>query len=172
MSDQIIVIGFDDPHTSFLARAALARLQKELGLPSHDLATINRGKEGEVDVHQSTNIGGGMDGRAAFWKALADLLFTPGLSAGTASDASSAIVAEIGIDRAFTSRAAEQLRSSKSALLVLVRGVAMREQLLGVLHGFQGEIMRTPLTRIPPVSRDPFISGNGGDQESRSKKPA
>jgi hypothetical protein len=43
MSDQIIVIGFDDPPPSFLARTALARLQKELGLQSNDLATVNLG---------------------------------------------------------------------------------------------------------------------------------
>ena len=38
----LIVAEFDDAHTAFLARAALARLQRELPLPGHDVAVVTR----------------------------------------------------------------------------------------------------------------------------------
>ena len=37
---EIIVSGFDDAHTAFLARAALARRQQDLELSVYDLAIV------------------------------------------------------------------------------------------------------------------------------------
>ena len=54
---ELIVAGFDDAHTAFLARAALARLQKKLSLPGHDLAVITRECENDVILQQVINLG-------------------------------------------------------------------------------------------------------------------
>jgi uncharacterized membrane protein len=45
---EIVVAGFGDTQTVFLARAALARLQKELGMTTEDMAMVLRGVDGEL----------------------------------------------------------------------------------------------------------------------------
>ena len=45
------------------------------------------------------------------------------------------------MDAAFKRRLVEQIRAEISALLVLVTRPAVRDQILAVLHDFQGEIM-------------------------------
>jgi uncharacterized membrane protein len=160
MSNELIAIGFDDTNTVFLARVALARLQKELGLSVHDMAIITREADGGVAVQQVVNLGGSAEKSSTIWEVLADLLFTPGPSMDTVSN----VVLEgfgIGdIDRALTSRIAEQFRLHESALLVLVRSLSVREQVLGIMHGFQGDTVRMPLPNevghsyIPIARRD------------------
>jgi uncharacterized membrane protein len=145
MSNELIVIGFDDRNTVFLARVALARLQKVLGLSVHDIAIITREAHGDVAVQQVVNLGDSAEKSSTIWEALADLLFTSGPSMDTVSDVELARCGIGDIDRALTSRIAEQFRLRKSALLVLVRSPPMREQVMGVLHGFEGETVRIPL---------------------------
>jgi uncharacterized membrane protein len=74
------------------------------------------------------------------------LHFAPGPSAGVGGDATSAELAKIGVDAAFRTRFAEQVRAETSALFVLITRPAIRDKVLGVLRGFQGEIMLTELT--------------------------
>jgi uncharacterized membrane protein len=67
-------------------------------------------------------------------------------STDVGGDATSAELAKIGIDAVFRSRLAEQVRAETSALFVLIARPAIRDKVLGVLRGFQGEIMLTELT--------------------------
>jgi uncharacterized membrane protein len=145
MSD-LIVAGFDDAHTAFLARAALARLQSELSLPGHDLAVVTRDEGGKIALQEAIGLSGEREMRPTFWKTLVNLTLAPGPSTGAGDDATSAKLAEIGIDTIFRSHFAEQVRAETSAILVLSTGPVTRDKVLGVLRGFQGEIMRTELT--------------------------
>jgi uncharacterized membrane protein len=145
MSNELIAIGFDDTRTVFLARVALARLQKELGLSVHDMAIVTREADGGVAVQQVVNLGDRAQESSTIWEVLANLIFTPGPSIDTVSDVELARFAIGDIDRALTSRIAEQFRLRESALLVLVKSLPVREQVLGVLNGFQGETVRMPL---------------------------
>ena len=142
---EIVVTGFGDTQTAYLARAALARLQKELGMAPEDVAMVLRGVDGDVTVQQTLNRNTGRSALSAFWKMLVDQLFAPELSAGTASEAASGQCATIGIDPTFTGRAANQLRLCESALLVRTSGLAQREKVVGLLQGFDGELARLPL---------------------------
>ena len=144
MSD-LIAAGFDDGHTAFLARAALARLQTELPLPGHDLALVTWAEGGEIALQEAIDLSGERKMPPTFWKTLVNLILAPGPSMGASGDARSAKLAAIGIDATFRSRLAEQVQAETSALFVLVTGPAIRDQVLGVLRGFQGEIMRTEL---------------------------
>ena len=144
MSD-LIVAGFNDAHTAFLARAALARLQSELSLPGYDLAVVARTEGGQVTLQEAVDLGDERNMYPSFWKTLVSLIFAHGPSTGESDDARSAKLASIGIDGTFRSRIAEQLQCESSALLVLVTGPAIRDRVLGVLRGFQGEIMRAEL---------------------------
>ena len=49
---ELIVAGFGDPHTAFLARAALARLQKEIPVGGYDVAVVTLEENGGVTVPQ------------------------------------------------------------------------------------------------------------------------
>ena len=142
---ELIMAGFEKSQTAFLSRAALARLQKDLGFSVHDMAIVTREADGSVAVQQVVNLGDSAVKRATVWEILAELLFTPGPSMETISDIALARVGIGGIDRALTSRTAEQFGLCESALLVLVRSLPVREQVLGVMHGFHGETARVPL---------------------------
>ena len=144
MSD-FIIAGFDDAHTASLARAALARLQSKLSLPGHHLAVLTREAGGEIALLEAIYLSSEREMSPPLWKTLVTLLLAPEPSTGTGGDAASAKLAAIGIDATFRRHFAEQVRSDTSALLVLVPGPAIRDQVLGVLRGFQGEIMRTQL---------------------------
>jgi len=146
----LIVARFDDAHTAFLARAALARLQKDLSLRGHDLAVVTREEGGEIVLQEAVGLSGDPEMHPTYWKTLVSLLFASASSTGAGGEAVSAKLTAIGIDAAFRARLAEQVRPGTSALLVLVNRSAIREKLLGVLHGFQGEIMRTELTGDDP----------------------
>jgi uncharacterized membrane protein len=146
--NHLIIAGFDDAHTAFLARAALARLQRELSLPGHDLAVVTREEGGEIALQEALGLSGEREMHETFWKTLVNLLLSPcppTASTGTGDDAASAKLAAIGIDATFRAHLAEQVRAETSALLVLVTRPATRDRVLGVLRGFQGEIMRTEL---------------------------
>jgi uncharacterized membrane protein len=142
----LIAAGFDDPHTAFLARAALARLQSELPLPGHDLALVTWAEGGEIALQEAIDLSGEQKMHATFWKTLVNLLLAPGPSTGVGGDAASAKLAAIGIDETFRSRFAESVQAETSGLLVLVTRPVVRDQVLGVLRGFQGETLLTKLT--------------------------
>jgi uncharacterized membrane protein len=142
----LIVARFDDAHTAFLARAALARLQRELSLPGHNLAVVTRDEGGEIALQEAIGFSGEREPRPTYWEALVSLLFAPGRSTGVGGDATSAKLAAIGIDATFRSHLVEQVRAETSALFVLVTGSAIRDKVLGVLRGFRGETMLTELT--------------------------
>jgi uncharacterized membrane protein len=146
----LIVARFDDAHTAFLARAALARLQKDLSLPGRDLAVVTREEGGEIVLQEAIGLSGDPEMRPTYWKTLVSLLFAPRPSTAASGDAASTKLAAIGIDAAFTSHLAEQIRAETSALLVLSTRPVTRDKVLGVLRGFQGEIMLTGLTGDDP----------------------
>jgi uncharacterized membrane protein len=143
---KLIVARFDDAHTAFLARAALARLQKDLSLPARDLAVVTREEGGEILLQEAISLSGERAGQPTCWETLVHLLFATGPSTGENSDAAAAKLAAIGIDAAFRSNLDEQLRDGTSALLVLGARPVTRDKVLGVLHGFQGKIVVTELT--------------------------
>jgi uncharacterized membrane protein len=142
---ELVVTGFGNTHTVFLARAALARLQDELGMALDDVAVIVRGVDGDRTVQQALNRNAAMNGASEFWETLADLFFAPLSSASTDVEGTSEKCASIGIDSSFTRPIVNRLCSCESALFVRTRGPLQREKVMGVLQGFNGELMRVPL---------------------------
>ena len=142
---ELVVTGFGNTHTVFLARAALARLQDELEVALDDVAVIVRGVDGDLTVQQALNHHAARNGASAFWETLADLFFAPLSSAPNDAVETSKKCATIGIDSSFTKPIVNRLRSCESALFVRTRGPLHREKVMGVLQGFNGEPMRVPL---------------------------
>jgi uncharacterized membrane protein len=143
--NELIVTGFGNTHTVFLARAALARVQEELGMAVDDVAMVIRGVDGELTVQQALNRNADRNGSSAFWETLADLFFAPSSSASTDAVETSGKCATIGIDPNFTRPIVNRFRLCESALLVRARGRSQREKVVGVLQGFNGELTRVPL---------------------------
>ena len=142
---ELIVNGYSDPYTAFLARAALARLQEELGIATNDVAMVLRGVDGDVSVQQTLNHSTGRNGSSTFWEVLSDLLFAPKSSAGAATEAVSEKCSTVGIDPILRKRVANQFGLCESGLLVRTRGLTQREKVVGMLQGFNGELTRVPL---------------------------
>jgi uncharacterized membrane protein len=107
---------------------------------------VTRQEGGEITLQEAIGLSRQQEMHRTFWKTLVNLLFAAAPSTGTGGDPTSAKLAAIGIDATFRSHLIEQVRADTSALLVLVAGPATRDRVLGVLRGFQGEILRTELT--------------------------
>ncbi len=142
---ELVVTGFGNTHTVFLARAALARLQDELEMALDDVAVIVRGVDGDLTVQQALNRNAARNGASVFWETLTDLFFAPLSSACTDAVGTSEKCATKGIDPDFTRPLVNRFRLYESALLVRTRDPLQREKVVGVLQGFNGELTRVPL---------------------------
>ena len=139
---EIIVTGFGDTQTAYLARAALARLQKELGMAPEDVAMVLRGVDGRIAVQQMLHRDLGGSESSTYWDTIADLFFNPKSSASTAAKAASESCDIAGLDPAIVRQAANQFRLCESAILVRTSGLAQQETVVGLLQGFDGELAR------------------------------
>ena len=144
-TDEIIVTGFGDTQTAFLALATLARLQRELEMATDDLALVLREPDGSIAVRQTLLRGTDKNESSTLWDTLADLFFTPESSAGTAVETVSEKCATVGVNPIFMSRIVNQYQLCEPALFVRTRGLTQREKVVGVLRGFDGELTRLPL---------------------------
>jgi uncharacterized membrane protein len=142
MSTELIMIGFDDTRTVFLARAALARQHEGFGMATEDAAMVLRTDDGSITVHQGLSRDGERNAPSTFWETMADLLFVPESSESSVAEARSEMRDAVGFDTASTSRAVNQLKRCKTALLVRARGLAQRESVFGLLQGFEGVVVR------------------------------
>ncbi len=143
---ELIVSEFDNPNTAFLARAALGRIQRALSLPDDDIVVVNAGENGHVKLCESMKIPCAL-AHDSFWGVLINLLFVAGDEEpdGVSRETVSAKLAAVGVDAESMRFLGKRGRAGFSALLVLVHGPRMRDQVLGVLRGFQGHILRNTL---------------------------
>ena len=147
MSD-LVVISFDDEHTAFEMRAALAKLQKEYLIEMEDVVVVTKNDKGKVKLHQAVNLTAAGAVGGAFWGMLIGVIFLNplvGAAVGAGAGAMSGKLRDIGISDNFMKELAETLRNDTSALFVLVRKVTPDKVLEG-LKGFKGKILKTSLT--------------------------
>ena len=143
---ELIISGFDTSHTAFLARAALGRMQNAMSLPDDDIAVVNVGEDEHVRLCESMDVLCGLP-HDTFWVVLIKLLSVAGDEEpdGVSRETAAAKLAAVGVEAESMRSFIERGRAGCSALLVLARGPAMRDQVLGVLRGFQGHILRNTL---------------------------
>ena len=139
---ELIVAGFEDGHSAFLARAALARLQKECAINGCDVAVVSRGEKGDVTLREAVELNGHRALHEAFWKTLVDLLFFPHRLSRDGT--SLARMTVIGIDERFIAETEKTVVPGSSAILILVSGTT-RDRVLGVLRGCGAKTKRTRL---------------------------
>ena len=148
MSD-LVVISFDDEHTAFEMRAALAKLQKEYLIEMEDVVVVTKNDKGKVKLHQAVNLTAAGAVGGAFWGMLIGMIFLNplvGAAVGAGAGAMSGKLRDIGISDNFMKELAETLRNDTSALFVLVRKVTPDKVLEG-LKGFKGKVIQTSLSK-------------------------
>ena len=148
MSD-LVVISFDDEHTAFEMRAALAKLQKEYLIEMEDVVVVTKNDKGKVKLHQAVNLTAAGAVGGAFWGMLIGMIFLNplvGAAVGAGAGAMSGKLRDIGISDNFMKELAETLRNDTSALFVLVRKVTPDKVLEG-FKGFKGKVIQTSLSK-------------------------
>jgi len=148
MSD-LVVISFEDEHTAFEMRAALAKLQKEYLIEMEDVVVVTKNDKGKVKLHQAVNLTAAGAVGGAFWGMLIGMIFLNplvGAAVGAGAGAMSGKLRDIGISDNFMKELAETLRNDTSALFVLVRKVTP-DKVLEELKGFKGKVLKTSLAK-------------------------
>ena len=139
---ELIVAGFSEGHTAFLARAALARLQKECAINGYDVAMVSRGEKGDITLREDVELNGHRALHEAFWKTLVDLLLFPHRTADAKT--SLARLSAIGIDERFIADTENTIVPGGSAILIVV-STATRDRVQGVLRGCGAKTKRIRL---------------------------
>jgi uncharacterized membrane protein len=160
MSD-LVVIGFDDEHTAFDMRAALAKLQKEYLISMEDVVVVTKDEKGKVKLHQAVNLTAAGAVGGTFWGMLIGLIFLNpllGAAVGAGAGAISGKLSDIGIDDKFMKELGETITAGSSALFVLVRK-ATPDKVLAELKGFKGKVLKTSLTEDKEEKLREVLSG-------------
>ena len=71
----LVVIGFDDGHTAFEMRAALAKMQKEYLIEMEDVVVVTKDQDGKVNLHQAANLTAAGAVGGGFWGMLIGMIF-------------------------------------------------------------------------------------------------
>lgn len=147
MSD-LVVVGFDDEHTAFEMRAALAKMQKEYLIDMEDVVVVTKDEKEKVKLHQAINLTAAGAVGGSFWGMLIGILFfNPllGAAMGAGAGAISGKLSDIGIDDKFMKELGSTLTAGTSALFVLIRKVTP-DKVLDELKDFKGKVIKTSLT--------------------------
>ena len=147
MSD-LVVIGFDDEHTAFEMRAALAKLQKEYLIEMEDVVVVTKDDKGKVKLHHAVNLTAAGAVGGTFWGMLIGMIFLNpllGAAVGAGAGALSGKLRDIGISDDFMKELGQTFQPGTSALFVLVRK-ATPDKVLEELKDFKGKVLKTSLT--------------------------
>jgi uncharacterized membrane protein len=142
---ELVIAGFDDDHTAFLARSALARLRTEINVDGHDLAVVTRESDGAVILREDVDLDAEQDGRPSFWSTLVGLLLSEGEEQGDRAESTpSARLHAVGIDEIFVAQIRHTIKPGDSAVFVLARA-ATRDRVIAVMRGFRGRVQSISL---------------------------
>jgi len=150
MSDLIAVV-FDDEHTAFEMRAALAKMQKEYLIEMEDAVVVTRDAQGKVKLHQAVNLTAAGAVSGGFWGMLIGMIFLNpllGMAVGAGAGAISGKLSDIGVDDKMMKGMAEHFKAGTSALFVLVRKVTADKVLAGLTQfEGKGKVLKTSLDK-------------------------
>ena len=145
----LVVIGFEDEHTAFEMRAALAKMQKEYLIEMEDVVVVTKHEKGKVNLHQAINLTAAGAFGGGFWGMLIGMIFLNpllGVAVGAGYGALSGSLKDIGISNEFMKDLGETFKPGTSALFVLVRKTTP-DKVLDGLKQFKGRVIKTSLTK-------------------------
>jgi len=151
MSNNLIVIGFNNEADAFEMRAALPKLQTQYLIEMADAVVVTRDAKGDVQLHQAINLTAAGAVSGGFWGMLIGMIFLNpllGAAVGAGSGALSGKLSDIGINDQFMKDLGATITPGTSALFVLVRK-ATPDKVLDGLKPFagKGRILQTSLTK-------------------------
>lgn len=111
----------------------------------NNLAVVIREGEDDTILLEIARLCGKGRMHESCWESLITTLFAPDSQGETDCKLAMARLAELGIDEAAKTELAERTWTKSSLLFVIVGRPIIRDQVLGVLRGFQGEITVTRL---------------------------
>lgn len=147
---ELIVAGFADAHTAYLASAAFARLGEEVLTAGPGFAVVLRHSDGGITLRESIDLSSNPNDHEALWRSLAGKIFAalpkPGRQA--AIDPGDALLA-LGISEGFLREVDAVVTPGTSAVIVAC-STGERDQITGLLRGFGARLARTRLTGDEP----------------------
>ena len=144
----LVVIGFDDEHTAFEMRAALAKMQKEYLIEMEDVVIVTKDEKEKVKLHHAVNLTAAGAAGGGFWGMLIGMIFLNpllGAAVGAGAGAISGALSDLGISNEFMKDLGETFKPGTSALFILVKK-ATPEKVLERLKHFKGKVIQTSLT--------------------------
>ena len=144
----LVVIGFDDEHTAFEMRAALAKMQKEYLIEMEDVVVVTKDEKDKVKLHQAVNLTAAGAAGGGFWGMLIGMIFLNpllGAAMGAGAGALSGKLRDIGISNDFMKDLGDTFKPETSALFILVKK-ATPDKVLAQLKQFKGRVVQTSLT--------------------------
>ena len=143
----LVVIGFEDEHTAFEMRAALAKMQKEYLIEMEDVVVVTKDEKDKVKLHQAVNLTASGAVGGGFWGMLIGMIFLNpllGAAVGAGAGAASGALSDIGISNDFMKELGDAFKPGTSALFVLVKK-ATPDKVLEQLKQFKGRVIQTSL---------------------------
>ena len=147
---ELIVAGFADPHTAFLASAAFERLRDEIMTEGPGVAVVVRHMDGRITVRESIDLWTDANNHEALWRSLAGKIFAalPQPDTTTAIDPGDALPA-LGISENFL-REVDAVVTPETAAVIVACKAGERERIAGLLRGFGARLARTQLIGDDP----------------------
>ncbi|MGH8763457.1 MAG: DUF1269 domain-containing protein [Nitrosospira sp.] len=155
MSD-LVVVGFENPHTADEVLARLRKLKREYLIDLEDAVIVVRDEKGEVHLKQTINLTalGASSGllSGSLWGAVVGLIFLNPIAGfllggviGAGTGAVSGSLSDYGINDNFIKSLGETIPVNSSALFILARKV-QPEKVLAEFSDVKGKVLRTSLS--------------------------
>jgi uncharacterized membrane protein len=161
MSD-LIAVGYPNRETAEIVRLGLAEMTTSHVIEIADAVVVSRCADGQVKLHQTTNLTVNSAPVGAFWGGLIGLLsFAP--LVGMAISGAAGALTDTGVNNSFMEALGGSLSPDGAALIVLVRKVAP-EKVLPYVQEHAGRVIQTSEAQLRAALRPaPPVTPVGGE---------
>lgn len=159
---ELIVIGYEDPHTARQAYAQVQRLQEDFVVELRGLAIVDVDADGKTHVDTPKRIiGASAVGGAIFGLLLGLLFFVPGMVLlGGAIGALMGTFNKSGIDAEFRDRVEHLIEPGHSAVVIMASKVT-EDKFASAMQPYGGTILKTSLSDSDEKELAEELAGQG-----------
>lgn len=159
---ELIVIGYDDPHTARQAYVQVQRLQEDFVVELRGLAIVDVDADGKTHVDTPKRIiGASAVGGAIFGLLLGLLFFVPGMVLlGGAIGALMGTFNKSGIDAEFRDRVEHLIEPGHSAVVIMASKVT-EDKFASAMQPYGGTILKTSLSDSDEKELAEELAGQG-----------
>jgi uncharacterized membrane protein len=159
---ELIVIGYEDPHTARQAYVQVQRLQEDFVVELRGLAIVDVDADGKTHVDTPKRIiGASAVGGAIFGLLLGLLFFVPGMVLlGGAIGALMGTFNKSGIDAEFRDRVEHLIEPGHSAVVIMASKVT-EDKFASAMQPYGGTILKTSLSDSDEKELAEELAGQG-----------